>query len=95
MSKLRPLNNDVMLKKVKETHSAGGIVLLPNKQADDGPAKFEVVEVAEGVTAVAPGDIVLVHWTRITPPFDASDIDDGYDQKIGVTDVKEILAVIG
>lgn len=90
MSTIKPLGQDVLLK-FKTTESTnlteGGIFV----KDDDRMSEFEYYDVAAvgpEVTTVAVGDVVILSWAKITPPFKHE------GEKYGVTSEKEIWAVV-
>jgi co-chaperonin GroES (HSP10) len=88
---IRPINNDVLLKMVRPRVSESVIYVEP--QTDETQKVFEVLAISDKVKHVSVGDMVVVPWTRITNPFTV-DID-GEPVKVGITDEKELLAVLG
>lgn len=87
---LRPINNDVIVRKVRDEFQEGSIVLSPEE--DDTQKVFDILAVSGKVRSVKVGERVIIPWTRITDPFEH--MIDGERCMIGVTDEKEILAVI-
>ena len=90
MSTIRPLGDDVLLQ-FKTTESTnltkGGIYV----KDDDKMSEFEYYDVAAvgpDVTTVSVGDVIIMSWAKMTPPFKH----DG--NKYGVTSEKEIWAII-
>lgn len=87
---LKPINNDVIIKKVRNNIKEGTIFINPD--ADETQKVFDIIAVSDKVTSVKVGERVIIPWTRITDPFEH--MIDGERCMIGVTDEKEILAVI-
>lgn len=90
MSNIRPLGDDVLLKfKTTETTNLtkGGIYVKDN----DKMSEFEYYDVAAigpDVKTVEVGNVVMMSWAKMTPPFKHE------GEKYGVTSEKEIWAVI-
>lgn len=87
---LKPINNDVIVRKVRNEIQEGSIILNPEE--DETQKVFDILAVSDKVSSVEVGERVIIPWTRITDPFEH--LIDGERCMIGVTDEKEILAVI-
>lgn len=90
MSHIKPLGSDVLLK-FKTTEATnltdGGIYV----KDDDKMSEYEyydVQAVGPDVTSVSVGDVIIMSWSKITPPFKHE------GDKYGVTDESEIWAII-
>ncbi len=88
--KIRPLGNDVLLKfrTTEGSNFTEGGIYVPDNDKNTDFEYYDVVEVGPDVTSVSPGEVVLISWAKITPPFDH----DG--AKYGITSEYEILAVL-
>lgn len=89
---LKMMNDDVLLKKVKKQEYTGTQIIVGTDDDDDAQKFFEVLAVSPKVTSVVVGDVVIVPWPRITDPFEIEI--DNVPTQVGITDQKEILAVI-
>lgn len=90
MSNIKPLGNDVLLK-FRTTEGSNftdsGIYIKDNDKNTEFEY-YDVVAVGEKVTSVAVGDVALISWAKMTPPFKHE------GSKYGVTSEYEILAVL-
>ena len=90
VSKLKPMNNDVILRHIPRVESS--IIHIEENPSEQDVQRFVVEAVSNSVTSVVVGETVCLSWTRVTSPIDA--LKDGKKIKIGITDEKEILYVI-
>lgn len=84
---LRPINDDVLLKKAAKQSHESATIFVPNDQETD-KIIFEVMAIGPKVTDVKVGDLVIAPWTHVTDPFDV----DG--SPMGITAQEEILGVL-
>ncbi len=89
---IRPMGSDVLLRHVDMNKMKGGVILIHENTDEYTTQYFEILKVGSKVKHVNVGDIVLVPWGRITPPFEVQN--SGRDLKVGITDEKEILAIV-
>lgn len=84
----RPLRDDILVQLRDVNRDSGGIIQL----SDDGDAllkSFDVIDVGEDCKYISIGDVVVLSWMNITPPFNIH----GYE-KYGVTCEAEVLALL-
>lgn len=84
---LRPMHSDVLLRRVRKYVKESDI-FLGAEDVDQTGVVFEIVAIGQKVKHVSVGEHVLVPWTRVTDPFTYE------EERFGITDEKEILAVI-
>lgn len=83
-----PLRDDILIQLKTKDRVDGSIIIV-----DDNPDKellqmFDVIKVGEDCKEVNVGDVVVLPWTRVTPPFTLK----GYES-YGITRESEVLAV--
>lgn len=83
-----PLRDDILVQLKTKNEVDGGLIII-----DDNPDKellqmFDVIKVGEDCKEIKVGDVVVLPWTRVTPPFALK----GY-QTYGITRESEVLAV--
>lgn len=89
---VRLLNTDILVK-LKPWGEVRGYSLFVQEDPDkDANQYFEVISVSPKVTEVKMGDIVLIPWTRVTPPMKV--IKNNKIVEVGITDITEVLGVI-
>lgn len=89
---IKPLNDDVLLEKVKDQTKGQTETIILKNDEDAENIYFRIRQTGPDVTMVNQGDVVVVPWTRVTNPF-REDTDDGFVM-VGITSEKEILAVM-
>lgn len=85
----KPINKDILVERVDPSQflSTTGLIL----DIDDAKMDlnyFRVVKKSDKVDEVEIGDVVLVSWERVTPPFDL----DG--DRYGITSIMEVVGVV-
>lgn len=90
MEKLRLLNEDVLVKAVykNEFENSPIHVVEQGDHKDNSINFFEVLQVADGVTEVEVGDLILLELGAHTIPFQLE------DARCAITDVNKIIGVV-
>lgn len=84
----KPLRNDILVKLKKQEH--GGGIILQSEDIDASVLQtFTVIDAGGECVDVAVGDVVVLPWLRVTPPFTIK----GYEE-FGVTCETEVLAIV-
>ena len=88
----RPLNDDVMIIHIPRDQIEEKTFIIQENPGDNKEQYFKVHAAGPQVTEVSVGDVVLVPWTRVTPPVEVRI--DGENKQVGFTSQKEIWAVL-
>ena len=88
---IKPLRKDVLLKHLPKRERNNSTIYIKDT-ADDKLQSFVVLKVGSEVENVKPGDVVLVPWVKVTPPFDVAV--SGTITKVGITSEREIYAIL-
>lgn len=87
-----PRNDDVVVKHIDMNKMTGSKLHL-KEDADTHTAQyFEIMRVGPNVEHVSVGDVVVIGWRRITPPFIVEH--EGVEMKVGITSETEILGIV-
>ena len=90
MSNIKPLGDDVLLqfKTSETTNLTKGGIYVKDDDSNTDFQYYDVKAVGPDVSSIKPGDVVMVSWARMTPPFTHE------GEKYGVTSEKEIWAIV-
>ena len=87
---IKPLRDDILVKfrtSNDQNLTSGGIWMKENTTQTEYEY-YDVVSVGPDVKDVEPGDVVMLSWARLTPPFRHD------NEKYAVTSYKEVWAVV-
>lgn len=85
----KPLRNDILVQPRKEKDVANEIILVKDDPDQNVLQVFDVIDVGDECKDIAIGDIVVLPWLRVTPPFTIK----GYET-YGVTNESEVVAIV-
>lgn len=90
---LKPLNDDVIIQYYDYNNVSGSSIIIEDKSSDEVTTHYcKVLRVSDNVTMVKEGDIIVLSWLNITPPFTV--YIDGKEEKVHITTEDRILGVV-
>lgn len=90
---LRPMGKDLLIRHIDMNRMKGGSIVIKETADEDTTQYFEVLGVGPKVSMVKKGDIVVIPWKNITPPFEFDHPSEG-PIKVGITDEGQVLGVV-
>lgn len=84
----RLLHKDILIKHRNTNDFNSSPIYMFDDENKSDIMFFEVVKVSPNVTLVKEGDVVLLPWSRVIPPFMVG------DERLTITSEDEIYAVI-
>lgn len=90
--KLKPMNQDVILKFIPEYEAKDSIIYYKDDPDNVKAQYFKVIAKSDQVDLVNVGDTVICKWTNMTSPFPYEI--DGQTEQLGVTSQTQLEAVI-
>lgn len=84
----RLFNKDILLKHRNTNDFTGGMIRVHDDQDSSDVKYFEVVLASDGCQDVQVGDIVMLPWPRVMPPFMLN------DERYTITSEDEVWAIL-
>jgi hypothetical protein len=86
------LRNDILIRNRKKVDVEKSIIYTKESIDDSALQYFEVLAVGPKVTQVKVGDVVIVNWKNITPPFESTF--NGTVGEYGITDEDQVECIL-
>lgn len=86
------LRKDILVRNRKKAEVQNDLIYTKESIDHSQLQYFEVLKVAPEVVLVSVGDIVVINWKNITPPFEA--VFDGIRGDYGITDESQIECIV-
>lgn len=85
----RPLRNDLLVK-LRKSADIGSSLIITKEAPDESVLQFfDVIDTGDDCKEIRAGDVVVLPWLRVTPPFTLK----GYES-FGVTCEDEVVAIV-
>jgi co-chaperonin GroES (HSP10) len=89
IANFKPLHDDLLIERIDpDAYLSETGLILDIKDTDMDLSYFRVVKKSESVSDVNIGDVVLVSWERVTPPFRIN------NDQYGITSINEVVGVL-
>jgi len=92
LNSLNPLPKDIIVSHVDMNEVNGSLIQVKENSDSDTTQFYRVHRIGRDVTMVSEGDLIVIPWRRITPPFVVDY--DGKELRVGITAETEVLGVI-